>query len=245
MILNTPNSRGLLANLFSDFIVQKIGLNFNSIIRVVDCKNFLLIKGATSSEEILDLNKSIEDFNEKYNLNYKVTHTIDLIDYKQELDPVETLFHTYHNSINPSYNNKQIDLYPSLSSDFEVYLEEINDSELLHISQFPYGYSLNQGRLLYYYGKHIFYNIPTSYPINSLNFKLTKTKNISNDFDFEVFDMNGQADETLKSAVLDFFDFNMSWLENEIKKVDWSVELTDPLSDYDFIKKVNKDFIIL
>jgi hypothetical protein len=37
----------------------------------------------------------------------------------------------------------------------------------------------------------------------------------------------------------------MSSLENEIKKVDWSIELTDPLSEYDFIKKVKKDFVII
>ena len=37
----------------------------------------------------------------------------------------------------------------------------------------------------------------------------------------------------------------MTWIETEIKKVDWSTELTNPLQDYDFIKKINKDFIII
>jgi hypothetical protein len=51
-------------------------------------------------------------------------------------------------------------------------------------------------------------------------------------------------DEILKSAILDVFDFDMSWLSTEIKKVDWSIELTNPLEEYSFIKKRNKDFVI-
>jgi hypothetical protein len=51
-------------------------------------------------------------------------------------------------------------------------------------------------------------------------------------------------DEKLKSAVLDVFDFDLSSLCSEMKKVDWSIELTNPLEEYSFIKKKNKDFII-
>jgi hypothetical protein len=36
----------------------------------------------------------------------------------------------------------------------------------------------------------------------------------------------------------------MSWLETEMKKVDWSIELTNPLQEYDLIKKKVKDFVI-
>jgi hypothetical protein len=36
----------------------------------------------------------------------------------------------------------------------------------------------------------------------------------------------------------------MSWLETEIKKVDWSIELTNPLQDYDFLKKKISGFVI-
>jgi hypothetical protein len=46
------------------------------------------------------------------------------------------------------------------------------------------------------------------------------------------------------SAILDVFDFDKTWLSAEMKKVDWSIELTNPLEEYSFIKKKNKDFII-
>jgi hypothetical protein len=36
----------------------------------------------------------------------------------------------------------------------------------------------------------------------------------------------------------------MSWLEQELKKVDWYIELTDPLLEYNFLKKKVDDFII-
>jgi hypothetical protein len=35
----------------------------------------------------------------------------------------------------------------------------LEDNNLIFCSEFPHGYSLKQGRLMYYYGKHIFYNI--------------------------------------------------------------------------------------
>ena len=41
------------------------------------------------------------------------------------------------------------------------------------------------------------------------------------------------------------FDFDMTWLESELKKVDWSNEITNPLSEYDFLKKKIKDFLII
>jgi hypothetical protein len=44
---------------------------------------------------------------------------------------------------------------------------------------------------------------------------------------------------------LDNFDFDMSWLFTEIKKVDWSIELTNPLSEYDFLIKKNGDSLII
>jgi hypothetical protein len=40
------------------------------------------------------------------------------------------------------------------------------------------------------------------------------------------------------------FDFDMSWLNTEIKKVDWSIELTNLLQDYDFLKKKVDGFVI-
>jgi hypothetical protein len=91
----------------------------------------------------------------------------------------------------------------------------------------------------------MFYSIPPSYHTNYLTFKISKEKNTDNDFNFAAHTIDGSQDDILTSAILDVYDFNMNWLEEELKKVDWSIELTNPLSEYDFIKKINKDFIII
>ena len=244
MVLHTINSRGFLINLLSEFILEKINKNENSIIKVIDCTNFVIVKGKTTSTDILDLSKISEEFNSKYSPEKKITHTIDLIEYNQELNYVEEISHTYFNSDNCSYHQNQINSYP-LSTDFTYTLKEIKNDELVVYSQFPYGHSLGQGRLLYYYGKHIFYSLPPTYYVDCLTFKITKQKNENEDFDFHVYNVNGKEDDMLTSAILDVFDFDMSYIENEIKKVDWSIELADPLSEYDFIKKIKKDFIII
>ena len=73
---------------------------------------------------------------------------------------------------------------------------------------------------------------------------MSTKKDESGDNQFSVKNSNQKEDETLKSAILDVFDFDMSWLETEMKKVDWSIELTNPLQDYDFLKKKVDGFVI-
>jgi hypothetical protein len=125
-----------------------------------------------------------------------------------------------------------------------VILEGLENKNLIFCSEFPHGYSLNQGRLLYYYGKHIFYNIPSSYPVSTLVFEMSTKKDESGEQIFLAKNKLNEVDNVLTSAILDVFDFNMSWLETDIKKVDWFIEITNPLEDYDFLKKRIKDFII-
>ena len=64
--------------------------------------------------------------------------------------------------------------------------------------------------------------------------------------DFKVFNIHTEDyDETLKSAILDIFDFDTSTISTEIKKVDCYVEVTNPLDEYPFLKEKIKDFIII
>jgi hypothetical protein len=80
----------------------------------------------------------------------------------------------------------------------------MDDNELAHISEFPHGYSLSQGRLLYYYGKNLRYNDNSVDPIT---YDVSKDKN------------------------------NMSELKTEIEKLDWFVELTNPLEEFEVLKQ--------
>jgi hypothetical protein len=251
MILKSPVSRLSLVNLFADFILNQIPKEEESIIQVVDCLNFYVIKGKTTYNEPLNIGKLKDEFIIKFEEligDIKLTHTIDLIEYDSKLKPSDSLTFAYHNTENCSYNNIQINSYKdddTVSYDYQYYLKPILENKnLIFCSEFPHGYSLNQGRLLYYYGKHVFYNIPSSYPVSTLVFEMSTKKDESGEQLFLVKNKNNEVDNTLTSAILDVFDFNMSWLETDIKKVDWFIEITNPLEDYDFLKKRIKDFII-
>jgi hypothetical protein len=71
-------------------------------------------------------------------------------------------------------------------------------------------------------------------------------KNDENENIISIFNVDKNSeDEKLKSAILDVFDFDMSSMSSEMKKVDWSIELTNPLSEYDFLIKKNGDSFII
>lgn len=250
MVLKKIGSRVFITNLFADFILSKIPNDEQSIINVVDCKNFYIIKGITSSKEILDLQTITSEFSQKFESvigNIKMSHTIDLIDYDVNVTPVTNITQTYHFTENCSYSNNQINQFNSENESFDLdfVCKKVTDEELISTSEFPHGYSLGQGRLLYYYGKHLFYSLPSSYPFTPLTFNLTTSKDDDGENLITIYNTNtNEYDERLRSAFLDVFDFDMSWLEKEIKKVDWSIELTNPLQEYSFIKEKNKDLIL-
>jgi len=154
MILKKPSSRIFLTNLFSDFILSKISHEESTIIKVVDCINFYVIKGKTTSKEVLDIPTILGEFTSKYSEymeGIKLSHTIDLIEYDTKVPTKNEYTFVFHNSNNCSYHHTQIDLFVKEKSsyDFNLINNEINDDELSFTSEFPHGYSLNQGRLLY------------------------------------------------------------------------------------------------
>lgn len=251
MILKNIGSRVFVTNLLSDFILSKIPHNEDSIIKVIDCKNFFIIKGKTSHDEVLNLPTIIEEFIKKHEdviNNIKLSHTIDLIEYNVKMtNPTEFEF-VYHNTLNCSYTHHQLESYEDKKSsyDYNCVITEITDEDMVSVSEFPHGHSLGQGRLHYYYGKHIFYSIPPNYPVNTLIFNMSKNKTEDGEPIFSVRASTSIInDMTLTSAILDVFNFDMAWLEKEIKKVDWSFELLNPLEEYDFIKKINKNLVII
>jgi hypothetical protein len=251
MILKNTGSRILVTNLFADFILSKIPHNEETIIKVVDCTNFFIIKGKTSYNQVLDLTIILDEFLKKYEDHLgkvKLSHTVDLIEYDIKMNIPNDFEFVYHNTVNCSYHYNQIESYENKKSSYNYnhIIAEITDEDMVSVSEFPHGYSLGQGRLHYYYGKHIFYSIPTNYPVNTLIFSMSKNKTEDGEPIFSVRSSTSTSiDTTLTSAILDVFDFNMSWLEKEIKKVDWSLELLNPLDEYHFIKKINKNLIIV
>jgi len=209
MILKKPSSKIFSTNLLADFILSKIPKNEHSIIRVIDCGNFYLIKAKTTHKEPLEISEIISEFSEKFSEyvgDKKITHTIDLINYDAHMLEQESLVMNLYNTVNCSYHEKQITEFEKGNSSYDYNGEvvEKDDDELAHISEFPHGYSLSQGRLLWYYGKNLRYNDDSVEPI-----KYTVSKN----------------------------DIGMLDLKNEMEKLDWFLELTDPLEEFEVLKQ--------
>ena len=240
MNLKKIGGKKFLVNLLSDFILGKIPIEQKSIIKVVDCGNFYVLKGKTSSKEVLFIPNILSEFKEKYPeyiLSKSLTHTIDLIEYDCEIEDTSEISWTLHNNTpNCSYHWKEVEGFETI----------VETDEMIYVSEFPYGHSLNKGRDLFYYMKYIFYNIPSNYPVTSLTITLSKLKNEDGEQKLIVFDEFFKSeDERLQSAILDVFDFNFEKLNEKMKKVDWSIELTNPLKEHSELKEVVKDFIII
>lgn len=250
MILKNTKNRLSEINLFADYILNQIPNSENSIIKIANCGNFLVIKGKTTYNELLDLSKLKSEFCDKFNIIFDsksiFNHTIDLIEYGVNLQPTETITHNYFNSENCSYSYKQIESFksnPDSSFDYCLKVNEVDENDMILVSEFPHGYSLDMGRLLYYYGKKITYSIPSTYPYTSVVMTIPSNNPEDN---FSVYDNFLESeDESLKSAILDAFDFDMTELNKKLKEVDFYEEITNPLSDYEFLKERNEDFFII
>jgi len=241
--LNLPRSRRSICNLFAEFLLDKLGLDSKTIIQVTDCNNFFVVNGMTETEDILGVFSLKDEFNEKYKnlIDTPITHTFDLIKYGVKVSERNTIQFTYYTtSENVSYHHSQLENYTlnKLGSHYDGLKshDEIENNFLSVSSEFPYGYSLNQGRLLYYYGKHIAYNFTSSIQEPKINLTLTNDQS-EEDKLISVFGDNPYPDENLKSYLLDMFDFNYEKLNEEIKKVDLSLEITNPLEDFECLKK--------
>jgi hypothetical protein len=248
MILSKIGDRNFVVNSLSNFILSKIGQEHSTIIKVVDLGNFFVVKGKTDCKSILNLNEVVSEFNEKFeefSEFLKITNTIDLIEYDCDLEEVKNLTITLHNSDKIDFHYKQIESFKlsEKSNDYDFFVKELDNKQMVYCSQFPNGYSLSQGRLLYYYIKKIFYSIPSTYPITTLTFTIDENKN-EEDY-LEVFDnFSGHNDETLKSAILDCIDFTKKQVESEMKKVDCNFDILNPLEEYPYLKEGKKIIII-
>lgn len=247
MVLSHYGSRTSLVNLLSDFILSKIPLDETSCIEVADCINFYIIKGKTTSKEVLPLSEIISEFKEKYSniLSSETTlgRTIDVIEYGVKLDKKTNLKYSFFNTEYCEYNFSQIDNFQKdkTKSYNEDYLGSQFEDRFIITSNFPHGHSLDYGRKLYYFGKHIVYNIPPQSPFTKLTLFLDEESE-----NFKVYDdFYKEYDNKLKSAILDCINWDATWITTEMKKVDWSSEITNPLSEFEFLKKKVKDFVII
>lgn len=229
-ISNNNSDKQNYINYFADYILLHLPIDSVSKIEVAECENFILIKGKTSSNELINLSELRDNFlNENNSENLNLSKTIDLIEYGVEMVEEELKTFYFHNNINPSEP-----ICDSLTFD--------NDEKLITVSSFPFGYSLRAGRGLYYLAKNITYNLQLKSVWNTIKIIIS---NKDNEERFKIFsDCTDNQDETLRSAILDCFDFNLEEIEKNFRKSDW-LKCTKEKSELEFVKKINSELVIV
>jgi len=250
-----PNSNRGLVNKMADYILKKLTLDYDSVIEVTDCGKFFVINGMTNRKDILEMSKIQEEFTEQNKellskFGYENINVIDLIMYDVELESKTDYSFTFYNTERPSFSKRLIEFIKSndlnvwsASDNYGLQVEvdyseaktpslvNFNYSPLSVTSEFPYGHSLNMGRLHYYYSEYICNHLFNVIKSNKIDFKISTKLNEEEDFDIELFsETKHYPDKVVKSLVLDVFDFKLSDFKFLLSTYDLVEDLDNPFS---------------
>jgi len=211
-LINKNSKRGIV-NLLADFIVSKIDNKENSIFQITDCGSFMVIHGITTSKSPLDIPKIKSDFMDWFgdilkDIGINNLNTIDVIQYGAELE---------------SINEGWVDVSKDVFTDVPEPLYELSVT-----SEFPYGFSLNCGRLMNYYVNYIFNNMYSALGIDNCRFYFTTNTNENEDFDIDIVSDSRIDKESIKSLILDVFDFNLDEFKTRVNDYDLTQDILFP-----------------
>ena len=230
MRLINKNSRRGVVNLFADFILSKINNSHKSIIQVTDCGAFMVVNGLTTSEDLLDILKLKEEFVESFSdtlksLEITDINIIDVIRYKQEI-----------NSINKGWVmiNK---------NHFKEESEPINEISIS--SEFPYGYSLDCGRLMTYYSHYIINHMFNLLMVDDVSFYFTTEQDDDEDFKIKIICDSKVNKEPIKSLILDVFDFDLTTFKSRMDSYNLMDDILDPDGEKPYLQQDMLEHVIL
>ena len=218
-LINKNSKRGIV-NLFADFILSKIDKNENSIIQVSDVGSFYVINGITTSETFLDINSIRDEFTEKFqdiltSLEIKSLNVIDIIKYNQEIGNIEKGW-------------VKVNKIP--------FIEEPEPlSEISINSEFPYGHSLNCGRLMVYYTHYMFNQVYSTIMTDEVHFFFTKKIDSNEDFKIKVVTDKGLHKDIIKSLILDVFNFDLEEFSSKVVSYDLTQDILDPMGEKPYL----------
>lgn len=227
--INKNSKRGIV-NLFADFILTRIDKKENSIIQVTDCESFIVIHGQTTSKEILDLDKVKADFFEWFKdildeVGIKQINTLDIIRYGEKINNIEKGW---------------------VNVNKEVFIEEEEPVHQLSISsEFPYGYSLNCGRLMSYYSHYVFNHMYSLMGVDNLKFYFTKEEDENEDLKIKIVSDSRYNQDIVKSLVLDVFSFDLEEFKEYVKGYDLLQDIVFPSKDKPYTKQDKLEHIIV
>jgi hypothetical protein len=226
----SKNSKRGIINLFADFILTRIDKKENSIIQVTDCGPFVVINGQTTSETQLDIPKITSDFFEWFSdilkdLEISNFNTLDLIKYGENINNIEKGWVNVNKS---------------------VFVEEPeNIYQLAITSEFPYGYSLNCGRLMTYYSHYVFNHMYSLLGVDVVDFFFTKEQDDDEDFKIKVVSNSKINSKSIKSLILDVFSLDLREFNEKIKDYDILQDILFPDKEKPYTKQDMLEHVIL
>jgi hypothetical protein len=230
MRLINKNSKRGITNLFADFILSKIDTSHKSIIQVTDCGPFMVVNGLTTSEDLLDILKIKEEFIEKFSeilksLEITNINIIDVIKYSQEIN----------------MNNKGWVIVNK--TPFKEEPEPIN--ELSISSEFPYGYSLDCGRLMSYYTHYIFNHMYNLLDVDEASLYFTTEQDTHEDLKIKIISNSKINKNSIKSLILDVFDFDLTNFKSRLDTYNLIDDILDPEGEKPYLQQDMLEHIIL
>ena len=229
-LINKNSKRGIV-NLFADFILSKIKNTEKSIIQVTDCGPFMVVNGLTTSNEYLDINEIKNEFKESFSdllkdLEMSDINTIDVISYNQDINTI----HKGWVMVNK-----------------KVFVEEPEPeiSEISISSEFPYGYSLDCGRLNTYYSHYIMNHMFNLLGVDEVSFYFTTEQDESEDIKIKIISNSNVDKKSIKSLILDVFDFNMGTFRDCLSDYNLIDDILNPDGEKPYLKQDLLEHIIL
>ena len=228
MRLINKNSRRGIVNLFADFIVSKIDPKERSIIQITDCEVFMVLNGQTTSEIELNIDELKNEFNETYkdilkSLGLEHFNVINIIKYGVEISPIETGW---------------------VDTNKNVFVEENKSFDEISISsEFPYGYSLRTGRSMVYYSHYILNQISST--IGSDNMFIHFLPKVEDEMDIKVITNSMYDSKTIKSLILDVFDFDLEDFSNRMESYDITQDILNPEGEKPYLVQDRLEDVII
>ena len=231
MRLINKNSRRGIVNLFADFILSKIKKTEKSIIQVTECGAFMIVNGLTTSNEYLNINDIKNEFKESFGdvlkeLEMLDLNTIDVIRYSQDIT-------TIHKG------------WVIVNKDVFVEEPEPDISEISISSEFPYGYSLDCGRINTYYSHYIMNHMYNLLGVDEVSFYFTNEEDNDEDLKIKIVSDSKINKKSIKSLILDVFDFDMDSFRERLSDYNLIDDILNPNEDKPYLKQDLLEHIIL
>jgi hypothetical protein len=238
--IDSKSRRGFV-NLFADYIVKEFGKD--TIIEVIDCGSFIVIKGETPKRELVDLSVVKERFiKENPIFNKHNINIIDLIEYNKEV-VYQPRWFTYYPTDRCIYDQDTIDQIIGYEQ-----LNPTNEYSLSITSEFPHGYGLDRGRFEYYFGEYVTNHIKNITNFDEFSVLYDNTELIVEDRLLQIEMKNSLLNERhVRSLLLDVFytHDNLYHIKNVIGEYDILEDLRHPSSKKPWLIKNHIEDIVV